>query len=806
MSFCGQNQNLSLPNNKLPKNSYFYRPNAITMNRIKTFALILLSAIGFAAFGQEDVSIGHWRTHLPFRQVIDVELFGNKVYAATPFELFYYDQDDNSVNILNKINGLSDVGVSTIRYNQKQNLLFVGYTDANVDLIYADGSVKNMSDIKDKTILGNKTINNVFFNEEFAYVACGFGIVVFDLKRCEVKDTYYIGAQGSMMNVKDIAFYDGRIYASTDEGLYSAPRDAQNLANFASWRFERDLIHPHLAYGEMEAFANKLFLNYNGGFNMDTVFVYDGSRWDYFEKGTADVRQELRSCGDRFLMVTQYNIFMYDEQMQQVMNVYNPGGKINPLSATVDDKNTYWIGDSQRGIVKTTGWDNEDIVPNGPFTKSVFQLQSCGNHVWVATGGHASNWSPRYMKEGVFRFDGSWTSYNRSLSPDFGSYSDFVCTATDPKNPSVTYVGTWGYGVMKLKDGQLVEVYNAENSTLDYWTADPSLILISGLAFDSKGNLWVANSGANDMLSVMEPNGTWHSFNLGGTFSGLDISWLYVDTHDIKWIIRRVGQQDSQTIVFDDNGTFDVTSDDKVKGLTKSVGGLPGNMVNCIAVDKNNGRVWLGTDIGPCYFDDSRRLFTEPSYKADRPRVDRNDGTHQYDLLFDGSNVLSMAIDGGGNKWFGLETGVNVVDDSQAEIALKHTFTTANSPLLDNAVKAMAINADGEVFMGSDNGIVSYKGEASDPDPVVTDVIAYPNPVRPDYNGYVGIKGLANDSRVRITTVDGGFVTELWSEGGQAVWDCTTADGRKVTPGVYLIFVSTDDGQNRFATKILVMN
>lgn len=776
------------------------------MNRIKTFTLILLSAIGFAAFGQVDVSIGNWRSHLPYQKVIAVEPFGNKVYAATPYELFYYDKDDNSINILNKINGLSDVGISTIRYNKKQNLLFVGYSDANVDLIYADGKIRNMSDIKDKNLMGNKTINNVTFDEELAYVACGFGIVVFDLKRCEVKDTYYIGNQGAMMDVRDIAFYGGRIYASTEDGLYSAPRDAQNLVNFATWRFERALIHPHLAYDELEAFSDKLYLNYNGGFDADTLFVFDGNRWNYYDRASVDVRQELRAYDDCFLMTSQYNVFVYDTQMQEIHNIYNPGKEIEPLSAAIDGNGVYWIGDLYRGMVKSTnGWDNEDIIPNGPYTKSAYQLQACGNQVWVATGGHASNWSKRYMREGVFRFDGLWTSFNSALCPDLEGYIDFICTATDPKDPSVTYVGTWGYGVLKMKDGNVIEVYNAENSTLDYWTADPSLILICGMAFDSKGNLWVANSGAPNLLSVMEPNGHWRSFNLGGSFSSIDIDALYIDTHDIKWIIRRVGA-DSQLVAFNDNGTLGITSDDQVIGLSKNVGDLPGNMVNCIAVDKSKGFVWLGTDVGPCYFDDSRKLFTESNCKANRPHVKRNDGTDQFDYLFDGSNVLSIAIDGGGNKWFGLETGVYVVDDSQANLNLKHSFTTSNSPLFDNAVKTMTINAEGEVFMGTDNGIISYKGEAADPKPVVTDVVAYPNPVRPGYTGYVGIKGLGDESLVRITTVDGGFVRELTSEGGQAVWDCTAADGRKVTPGVYLIFVSNDEGQNRFATKILVMN
>ena len=78
--------------------------------------------------------------------------------------------------------------------------------------------------------------------------------------------------------------------------------------------------------------------------------------------------------------------------------------------------------------------------------------------------------------------------------------------------------------------------------------------------------------------------------------------------------------------------------------------------------------------------------------------------------------------------------------------------------------------------------------------------------MRPGYDGYVGIKGLVEDALVRIATVDGGFVTELIAEGGQAVWDCTTIDGRKVRPGIYLVFVSTKAGRERLATKILIMN
>ena len=154
------------------------------MNKLKSYTLLLAAwLIASLATAQDGVSIGQWRTHLPYQKVIAVEPVENKIYAATEFELFYYDTQDNSINILNKINGLSDIGISTMRYNASQRKLFVAYTNANVDLIDADGRVTNMSDIKDKNIVGNKNINNVYFDGDLAYVACGFGIVVFDLKK-----------------------------------------------------------------------------------------------------------------------------------------------------------------------------------------------------------------------------------------------------------------------------------------------------------------------------------------------------------------------------------------------------------------------------------------------------------------------------------------------------------------------------------------------------------------------------------------------------------------------------------------------
>lgn len=776
------------------------------MRFLKKFTLFFLLVCSMSNLFAQGVAIGEWRTHLPYQKVIDVDFMGSNVYAATPYDLFYYNQDDNSINILNKVNGLNDIGISAIRYNSNQNLLMVTYTNTNIDLIYENGDIVNISDIKDKELIGNKTINDIFFFDKYAYLSCGFGIVVIDLERIEVKDTYIIGQDGSYMNVNDIAFFDGKIYAATESGIFYASLDNPNLADYNQWEKEMQIFHPSLNYNLIELFNNKLIVNYTRNeFNKDTLFIFDGNTWDYFEKSNNSLRKEIRAVDDKLIVSNNYNVIVFDEQFLLKQNIYNPGEHgIEPQSANVDSQGHFWIGDRNLGMIKSTnGFDGEIISPNGPSSTNVYELKSGGNNVWVASGGRASNWSKLWMREGVFQFDGNWwKTHNQSNTAAFDSISDFVSVAIDPENPTKAYIGTWMSGVLEFTDGELTNVYSVNNSSLGPWLAAPTLVNISGLDFDSYNNLWVANTGAANLLSMRTPSGQWTSFSIGASNSGIDIANMIVDQNNYKWIIKRT---EGKIIVFNDNNTFNNSSDDQVKTLTSNVGNgnIHGNSVYCMAVD-HNGTVWVGTDDGPATFYNSKNIFESGNnYDATRILVPRADGSGQADPLLEGQKILSLAVDGANNIWLGTENGVfQLSNDGLKEL---NYFNTENSPLLSNTVSSIAIIENGEVFFGTNNGIISYRSLAAGGNETNSNVYAFPNPVRPEYQGVIAISGVVSNALVKITTVNGALISQVRAEGGQAIWDGKTMDGKYVNPGVYLVFISTDDGQQKLVTKILMM-
>ena len=179
------------------------------------------------------------------------------------------------------------------------------------------------------------------------------------------------------------------------------------------------------------------------------------------------------------------------------------------------------------------------------------------------------------------------------------------------------------------------------------------------------------------------------------------------------------------------------------------------------------------------------------------------------DYLIDGESVLCIAVDPSDRKWIGTATsGVYLVSEDGSQI-LEH-FTVENSYLPTNKIGAILCDPhSNSVFFGTEYGLVEYSSTSSPAAADYSEVVAYPNPVTPDYTGIITIKGLMDNSLVKIADAAGNVFFTTRSEGGMATWNGCNADGRRVKSGVYFVISSHhSDGSSTqgVVTKIMVVN
>jgi ligand-binding sensor domain-containing protein len=277
-----------------------------------------------------------------------------------------------------------------------------------------------------------------------------------------------------------------------------------------------------------------------------------------------------------------------------------------------------------------------------------------------------------------------------------------------------------------------------------------------------------------------------------------------VDRNNQKWILMRYSNQNPYSIlVFTDNGTPDNPADDRSIKLNSTAGngGIPGNNVYAIAEDLQ-GQVWIGTEKGIAVFYSPENIFTGAYFDCQQILVQQ--GLY-YQYLLENETVTAIAVDGANRKWIGTDRGGIFLVSSDGTQQIEH-FTEDDSPLFSNRITSIAINQEGEVFIGTDKGVISYKSTATPGGETSSDVYAYPNPVKEGYSGLIAIKGLVQDAQVRITDISGTLIYSTTAEGGQAIWDGKTHDGKKAKSGVYLVFASNDTGKEKVVTKILIIN
>ncbi len=509
------------------------------------------------------------------------------------------------MDFYSKVDGLSDVTPSWIRYHNGLKTLIIGYVNGNIDLLDSNG-ISNVNDIlRNSSIQGDKGIKNIYTDDgPLAYLSTSFGLVVLDLVTRQFKSTVFTTSP-----VNGFTIFQNKYYVATDNGLYVYdPSSGNIIENFSQWtKIVIPGLSPDYSSEAVAVFHNALYAGANG----DLYKMDQGNFLLWYHLDTYSVKfispegQNLMvgvQCGDECIGKV---LFFRDDSFWHENGIRCTA---RPTYAIEDEKGRIWYADKFNEFrVAQNHFTPCDLLEfNTPFSGSVSELDVKDGVLYVATGGVSESYNYTANKDGFYTFDRiDWTTYNQFNNPELAAtgLENFFRILPHPDEHKV-YVGSFWGGLLEY-DFEHFKVYDDTNSSLQGAVGDPARERVSGLAFDDSDNLWVTNYLAPRPLSVMKKDGTWKSFDLPCT-NITNVSQIVIDHRGYKWIM--LYSKSAGIIVYDDGGTIDDESDDRCIQLSSSNTAIPSNSVNCLAVDLN-GDIWVGTAEGPVVFDGSGDIF-----------------------------------------------------------------------------------------------------------------------------------------------------------------------------------------------------
>ncbi len=744
--------------------------------------LFLLLTFGYSAVAQ-GIPISYWRTHTSFGDGIYTQEVGNNIFVATRNGFYSVEKADFGIKTFSKSDGFSDVFAHTFEYSPQHNALFIAYRGGIFDMLQHN----RITSVRD-LFVKNIEVNDFYVNGNICYVSHSQGVSEYNIIRKEFRDSYdnIWGAECKQAGVRSATVLNNEIYLASEHGIIMAPVNGRILRDCANWQsISSESCLRVVTFKNMiwAAFADR------------TLRYYDGSSW-ITKHNAGDNIFSLEVNHGKLVMARHNNIIVIDDNLNIQTILSNQQNH-----AVLDNSGYLWLAKSAYSSIRLNPVNNEQvyIIPNGPATADAYKLINHNNTIWVATGGPNETGGALFKNSGFFSYTNDvWTNYNSNTVASWMVLKDVMDIKTHPRTGN-QWVGSLDSGLIEFdaKNMLVLKHYNATNSSLRNADVTKTNPPVSGLAFDSKSNLWVSNYRAQRQLSVLTRDGNWFSFNIGPRKS---ITNVLVDKYNQIWLTL---PREGGIYVFNYGKTIEDPNDgDQIKDLSSASGNgaLPDNVVICMAEDKE-GQIWVGGNNGVAVFSEPSLIFSQYNFDAHKIWVENGD---ESGYLLAGQVVTCMAVDGGNRKWFGTRNGVYLTSPDGSTI-LKY-FTTRNSPLISNDIRAIEVNgANGEVFFATDKGIVSYRSTATEGGEKHGDVYAFPNPVKPGYNGPIAINGLVRDASVKITDITGKLVFETQAEGGQAIWNGKNFNGEDANSGVYMVFSTNKEGTETAVTKILIV-
>jgi hypothetical protein len=739
-----------------------------------------------------------WKGYFSYNNVRFMSVGQNKVYASAENAYFSKHLLNDDVKTVNTVDGLSGQNISAFYHNKQLNRTFVGYENGLIIMINEnDNNVRRFSDVinKDGIPPNQKRINSFYEFENKLYIAAAFGIVVLDLNTFLFKDTFFMGPGGQQINVFNAVVFQNQIFAVTQlHGIRAAEVSNPNLIDFNLWStFDGGSWLKAVVFEDQLIGLNSdgIIYRYNGNF-FTPFFNFGATNTDVFP-------------GDGFLAACSVNrAVLFNSNFAPIINVplnQFPEATLSLTSVALVNNQLY-VGTSGNGVFQTSSLNPgklNQILPDGPSRNKIFGIQVApsGSFLWTVYGEHTQAYNPFPLDSyGVSKYsENGWLNIPYSeVSPAKSIVRAFI----NPSNENQVYFSSFYSGILKFDNNGLVQVFN-ENSpngpeSIGYDPLNPD-IRINGSAMDRNGNIWFNNSRIDNALKVLRANGQWQSYSIAN-FSNFPAENSYgkmqVDRNGTKWFVS------SREGVFGFNENMTPTFR---KVTVENQTGFPFTDTRALAIDNRN-QLWIGS-VGGLRVMPSVDRFMNAGDLISRPIIIVEDGLAQ-ELLAD-QYITAIAVDGANNKWIGTaDAGIFQVSPNGQQTLQR--FNQTNSPLPSNTVRDIDINGvTGEVFFVTDRGMVSFQGTATDGKRNFNDVVVYPNPVRPGFTGTVKITGLVDRANVKITDIEGNLVHEQTAPGGTIEWDTTAFGKYKVASGVYMIFLSTEDGLETKVKKIMIV-
>jgi len=769
------------------------------------YILLCMLMIQLQMMAQITTPLEGWQSHLPYQSAKWVTQSSEKIIYSTEWSIMTIDKSDLSKGFLSKVDGLSDIGIFRTKYDPFNDQLIIVYNNSNIDIVKGSEVINLPNVMTNQTITGDRLIYDIHIEDEkTAILATGFGAV-----ELNTRDLNF-GFTTRALRFNGISTYNGFIYASSDEGIYRVERSNRIFpGDFSSWELLSDSEGLPIVYesGAIVTQHDRVYvvIDEQSIWKSDAAGssfekIYDSPDEDYrISYLSADGDHLIAGLRDRG---TSSFVALIDQNDQA--SIIRDGCINRTLYAVEDEQSRIWYADEWDLIRyhESGGSVCQKFTADSPYSQENSDIAIKNNKVYVASGGVSDNFTYLFSRRGSYILsEGSWTNLNQDDITRFRDEDilNFYRILPHPTSDDL-FMGTYWAGLVQYNEmTEEITIYDQDNSTLRGTQGDEARERISGLVFDDEDQLWIANFGAPEPISVLTPEGNWHSFSTG---SSLNLTNPAIDDSDTKWF--PVYGNNGGILVYDHGENVQDPTDDRQRFINFNNSEITTNIVSTVAVDLE-GSVWVGTGEGPVIFDCGSDPFSSDC-RGRRIKVSQ-DSIGAF-LLAD-VDIRSIAIDGANRKWFGTRNGIFVQSSGGDEQELR--FTADSSPLFDDNIIDLAYNGEtGEMYIATDKGLQSYRTKTTQGGRrhSRTNVYSFPSPVPPDYDGPIGIRGLAADVNVKITDINGKLVNEIESLGGQAVWDGRDFRGVRVKSGVYLVFSSTTNifaDPDSYVTKIMMV-